>query len=100
MAEVLITFLPVAALLTVVPGPATALVVQSAFRGGRAEALRTVAGNSVGILIWALFAAFGLAAVVAASGEAFTVMKLACGVVLVYLGAQAVWRSRRRRAPA
>jgi threonine/homoserine/homoserine lactone efflux protein len=99
MAEALITFLPVAALLTIVPGPATALVVQSAFRGGRGEALRTVAGNSLGILIWALFAAFGLAAVVAASGEAFTVMKVACGVVLVYLGAQAVWRSRRRDAP-
>ena len=45
MAEALLTFLPVAALLTVLPGPATALVVQSAFRGGRPEALRTFAGN-------------------------------------------------------
>ncbi len=104
MAEALFTFLPVAALLTVLPGPATALVVQSAFQGGRAEALRTTAGNSLGILVWALFAAFGLAAVVAASGEAFTLMKLACGAALVYLGAQALWRSRhtgeRPRAPA
>jgi threonine/homoserine/homoserine lactone efflux protein len=96
MAEALLTFLPVAALLTIVPGPATALVVQSAFRGGRREALRTVAGNSLGILIWALFAALGLAAVVAASAEAFTAMKLACGLLLMYLGAQALWRSRGR----
>jgi threonine/homoserine/homoserine lactone efflux protein len=96
VAEALIAFLPVAALLTVVPGPATALVVQSAFRGGSGEALRTIAGNSIGILIWALFAAFGLAAVVAASAEAFTAMKLACGVVLVLLGVQAIWRARRR----
>jgi len=96
--ETLVTFLPVAVLLTIVPGPATALVVQSAFRGGRREALRTVAGNSLGILLWALFAAFGLAAVVAASAGAFTAMKLACGVALVYLGAQAIWRSRRHGA--
>ena len=96
MAEALLTFLPVAALLTVLPGPATALVVQSAFRGGRPEALRTIAGNSVGILVWALFAALGLAAVVAASAEAFTAMKLACGILLVYLGAQALWRGRGR----
>ncbi|MBN1528294.1 MAG: LysE family translocator [Thermoleophilaceae bacterium] len=96
MAEALVTFLPVAALLTVIPGPATALVVQSAFRGGSGEALRTIAGNSLGILIWALLAAVGLAAVVAASAEAFTAMKLACGIVLIYLGAQALWRSRRR----
>jgi threonine/homoserine/homoserine lactone efflux protein len=104
MLEALLTFLPVAALLTILPGPATALVVQSAFQGGRAEALRTTAGNSLGILVWALFAAFGLAAVVAASGEAFTLMKLACGAALVYLGAQAIWRSRhgpeRPRTPA
>ena len=104
MLQALLTFLPVAALLTILPGPATALVVQSAFQGGRAEALRTTAGNSLGILVWALFAAFGLAAVVAASGEAFTLMKLACGAALVYLGAQAIWRSRhnheRPRVPA
>jgi threonine/homoserine/homoserine lactone efflux protein len=95
MAEALVTFLPVAALLTVLPGPATALVVQSAYRGGNREALRTIAGNSLGILIWALLAALGLGAVVAASAAAFSTMKVVCGVVLIVLGIQAIRGTRR-----
>jgi threonine/homoserine/homoserine lactone efflux protein len=96
MAEALVTFLPVAALLTILPGPATALVVQSAYRGGNREALRTIAGNSLGILIWALLAALGLGAVVAASATAFSTMKVVCGVVLIVLGIQAIRGARRR----
>jgi threonine/homoserine/homoserine lactone efflux protein len=96
MARALVAFLPVAALLTILPGPATALVVQAAYRGGKREALRTIAGNSLGILIWALLAALGLGAVVAASATAFSTMKVVCGVVLIVLGIQAIRGARRR----
>jgi threonine/homoserine/homoserine lactone efflux protein len=88
--EVLLTFLPVAALLTVTPGVATALVIRSAARGGRREALLTTAGNSIGVLAWAGFAAVGIAAAVAASAEAFTVIKYAGALVLVVLGIQSL----------
>jgi len=90
MTRTLIAFAPVAALLSLAPGPATALVVRNAARGGRRHALLTTVGNSVGVLAWGVFAAAGIAAVVAASAELFTVMKLAGAAFLVYLGMQSL----------
>jgi threonine/homoserine/homoserine lactone efflux protein len=91
----LLAFVPVAAVLTITPGPATALVVRSAAVGGRGHALRTTCGNALGVLAWAVLAALGVAAVVATSVEAFTVLKLVGAVVLVVLGVNAL---RRRGA--
>jgi threonine/homoserine/homoserine lactone efflux protein len=93
----LVAFAPVAALLTVTPGAATALVVRSAVSGGRRRALATTVGNSLGVLAWGCFAALGIAAVVATSAEAFTAVKLAGAVVLVVLGLQSL---RGHRDPA
>jgi threonine/homoserine/homoserine lactone efflux protein len=90
MTTMLIAFAPVAALLSLAPGPATALVVRNAARGGRRHALLTTVGNSIGVLAWAVFAAAGIAAVVAASAELFTVLKLAGAAFLVYLGIQSL----------
>ncbi len=86
MLRTLLTFAPVAALLTITPGATTALVVRSASRGGRRQAFFTTAGNSIGVLTWGVFAAVGIAAVVAASTEAFTTIKLAGAAVLVGMG--------------
>jgi threonine/homoserine/homoserine lactone efflux protein len=101
MLEVLLTFAPVAVVLCLTPGPATALVIRSALRGGRRDALLTCAGNSCGILLWAVAAALGVAALVAASEIAFTVLKLVGGAYLVYLASRrgataATSRSARR----
>jgi threonine/homoserine/homoserine lactone efflux protein len=85
-----ITFLPVAALLTITPGMATALVVKSAAVSGRREAFRVTVGNEVGVVVWALLAAAGVAAVVAASATAFTVMKVVCAGFLIVLGVKAL----------
>jgi threonine/homoserine/homoserine lactone efflux protein len=97
MLRALVAFAPVAALLTVTPGAATALVVRSAVSGGRRRALATTIGNSLGVLAWGCFAAMGIAAVVATSAAAFTAVKLAGAVVLVILGLQSL---RGRREPA
>jgi threonine/homoserine/homoserine lactone efflux protein len=86
----LVAFAPVAVLLTVTPGAATALVVRSAAVGGRREALATTVGNSIGVLAWGCFAAMGVAAVVATSAEAFTAVKLVGAVALVVLGLQSL----------
>jgi threonine/homoserine/homoserine lactone efflux protein len=86
----IVTFAPVALLLTVTPGVATALVVRNAAVGGRGHALRTTVGNAIGVMTWALLAAIGVAAVVATSVEAFTAVKLVGAVVLVVLGVQAL----------
>src|SRR3954451_974086 len=90
MPHTLLTFLPVATLLTVTPGVATVLVVQRAARDGRRAALLTTAGNELGVLVWAVAAAIGLAAVVAASAAVFTAVKLAGALVLLIMGLRAL----------
>ena len=85
-----LTFVPVALVLTITPGAATAMVVRSAAHGGRPAALRTTIGNSLGIFAWGLLAAVGIAAVVATSVEAFTVVKLAGAVALVAMGVRSL----------
>jgi threonine/homoserine/homoserine lactone efflux protein len=50
------------------------------------------------LLIWTGAAAFGVAALVRESEVAFTILKLAGAVYLVYLGAQALLASRRHAA--
>ena len=62
----------------------------------RARAPTTI-GNAIGVLTWALLAAIGVAAVVAASAEAFTIVKLAGAGALIVLGLQALPRRDRSR---
>jgi threonine/homoserine/homoserine lactone efflux protein len=82
----LLSFVGVAVLVSLLPGPATALVVRSAAVHGRRSAMLTVLGNSTGILFWAVASVLGISALVAASETAFWVLKVVGAVVLVYLG--------------
>jgi threonine/homoserine/homoserine lactone efflux protein len=91
----LVAFAPVAVLLTITPGVATALVIRNAARGGRRHAFLTTAGNSIGVLAWGFFAAAGIATVVAASTAAFTAVKLAGALVLVIMGVRSLRLGRR-----
>nr|WP_319233907.1 LysE family translocator [Streptomyces sp. MB09-02B] len=83
------------AALTVIPGPDMALVTKRAIASGRAEALRTAAGITTGLLVWGVFTVVGLAAILAASAETYFVVKILGASYLVFLGAQALWQSRR-----
>ncbi|WP_375256496.1 LysE family translocator [Streptomyces sp. PKU-EA00015] len=85
----------VLALLTVVPGPDMAVVTKRAIASGTAEALRTAAGITTGLLVWGVFTVVGLAAILAASAEAYFVVKILGAAYLVFLGLQALWQSRR-----
>jgi threonine/homoserine/homoserine lactone efflux protein len=88
-------FAAVAALIVVVPGPDMALVLRNGVAYGRRAAVATALGINAGLLVWAVVAALGVAAVVRASGTAFTVLKLAGAAYLVWLGARALvdaWR--------
>jgi threonine/homoserine/homoserine lactone efflux protein len=86
----LVSFVGVAVLLSLLPGPATALVIRSAAVHGRRSAFLTVLGNSTGIMFWALASVLGISALVAASEAAFVALKVVGAVVLVYLGVQAI----------
>jgi threonine/homoserine/homoserine lactone efflux protein len=91
----LAVFLGVAVVVTLTPGPATAMVIRSALRGGRRSALLYPLGNSVGVLVWGGAAALGVSALIAASEAAFLALKVGGAVVLVTLGVQSFRRSRR-----
>jgi RhtB (resistance to homoserine/threonine) family protein len=88
-------FLAVAAVIVLTPGVDMALVTRNALLHGRRSALATAVGVNVGIAFWTVAAAAGLAAVVAASAEAFTAIKLVGAAYLVYLGVQALLHARR-----
>jgi len=91
-------FLAIAVVVVLTPGPATALVVRNSLRGGPRAAWATTAGNSTGILAWALASVLGISALVAASEAAFATLKIVGAVVLVWLGVQA-WRRSRAGLP-
>ncbi|WP_037497450.1 LysE family translocator [Solirubrobacter soli] len=86
-------FLPIAALVTITPGAATAMVIRSAMRGGWTAGLRTIAGNSIGVVAWALLSIAGISALVAASEVAFIALKVTGALVLVWLGIQSFRRA-------
>ncbi|WP_089100362.1 LysE family translocator [Streptomyces hyaluromycini] len=87
----------VLAVLTLVPGPDMAVVTKRAIASGWRDGLRTVGGIAAGLLIWGTLTVVGLAAVLAASATAYTVVKFLGAAYLGFLGAQALWQSRRGR---
>jgi threonine/homoserine/homoserine lactone efflux protein len=91
-------FAGVVALGAMSPGPDFAVVVRRSAVSGRALGMAAAAGVSVGVFGWVMAAATGIAALLAASAVAFTVVKLVGGAYLVYLGAKALWAARRAGA--
>jgi threonine/homoserine/homoserine lactone efflux protein len=61
--------------------------------------MATVLGLGFGLYVWALLAALGLGALVAASQLAYDVLRVAGAVVLVLLGVRALREASRQRAP-
>jgi threonine/homoserine/homoserine lactone efflux protein len=84
-------FLVAVLLISASPGPAMALILRRAALRGTRAALPTVLGLEAGLYLWALAAGAGLAAVVAASATAYTVLRVVGAVVLLYLGLRAWW---------
>jgi threonine/homoserine/homoserine lactone efflux protein len=80
----------VAFVLIAIPGPSVVFTVGRALAYGRAVALTTVVGNSLGLLVVLLLVALGLGDVVARSDAVFELLKYAGAAVLVWLGIQAI----------
>lgn len=95
----LLAYLGVAVVLIVTPGPDTALTVRNALTGGRRFAVETAVGVACGQLIWGAAAAGGIAAVLAASAVAFSVLKLAGGLFLILLGLRTLLGALRGQPP-
>jgi threonine/homoserine/homoserine lactone efflux protein len=88
-------------LISASPGPAMALILRRTALHGMRTAVPLILGLELGLYLWALAAAAGFAALVAASEAAYWVLKIVGACVLVYLGVRAwlaAWRERRSDA--
>ncbi len=82
------TFLIASFVLAVTPGPGVFYIVTRSLMQGRRAGLASVAGVAAGNFGNALAAAIGLAALFAVSSLAFTVVKYAGALYLIWLGVQ------------
>ncbi|MEP9363057.1 LysE family translocator [Nocardioides sp. CN2-186] len=91
-----LAFVVASALFIQVPGPSLLFTIGRALTVGRRDALLSVLGNALGVTTQVIFIAVGLGAIVAASAEAYLVLKAVGAAYVVWLGIQAI----RHRADA
>jgi threonine/homoserine/homoserine lactone efflux protein len=94
------SFALVAALVTIIPGIDTALVVRTTVTQGRSRGFAAALGINTGVLVWGAAAAVGVSALLAASQVAYDVVRAAGAAYLVWLGSVMLWRTWRRRGTA
>lgn len=73
-------------LLNATPGPDTAYIIGRSIAQGRSAGIVSALGISAGCCLHAIASALGLSAILAASANAFMLIKLAGGAYLIYLG--------------
>lgn len=84
-------FLAAALLVAVTPGPGIFYVAARTLAGGRAEGIASSFGTGVGGLVHVIAGAVGVSALVMASAEAFTLLKIVGAIYLIWLGIK-TWR--------
>jgi len=89
----LLLFVFSALLLNITPGPDTLYIVGRSSTQGFKAGANAALGISAGIMVHVTAAALGLSAILAASATAFTVLKVAGAVYLIYIGISLI-RSR------
>ena len=96
IAQSLVAFCIAAGLLTIAPGLDTALVLRTAAAEGPRGAALAGLGVVIGCLTWGAAVAFGLGALLAASQLAFSALKWAGALYLVWLGLHLLLKPRSR----
>ena len=91
-------FLAAASIIALSPGPGILYVAARTLAGGRGEGLASSLGTAIGGLVHVLAGAIGVSALVMASAEAFTLLKLAGALYLVWLGLKTM-RDARAELP-
>jgi threonine/homoserine/homoserine lactone efflux protein len=87
-------FLAAALIVAVTPGPGIFYVAARTLAGGRGEGLASSVGTGLGGLVHVVAGAAGVSAIVMASAEAFTVLKFAGALYLVWLGIKTISEAR------
>ena len=98
-ADRLVAFVLTAFVVIVIPGPSVLFVVGRALASGRRVAVLTVIGNALGEYVQVIAVAIGIGALAEQSVAAFTIIKLAGGAYLIYLGVR-TFRERKSLAAA
>lgn len=88
-------FFAAALLLAVTPGPGLFYVAARTLAGGRAEGVASSFGTGLGGMIHVLAGGAGVSALVLASAELFTALKLLGAAYLAWLGLRAVLAARK-----
>ncbi len=91
------TFLGLAAVIIVTPGPDTALTIRNSLLGGWRAGLYTGGGVVTGQAVWALAASTGVAVLLQASQPAFLVVRITGAAYLVFLGVHSLREAVRPR---
>jgi threonine/homoserine/homoserine lactone efflux protein len=86
----IIAFAVAAFVLTITPGPDMALQLSRAINYGRAHGFATVAGAITGLVVHTTLAALGISVLIVAAPAAFTALKIAGAVYLIWLAWQAI----------
>jgi threonine/homoserine/homoserine lactone efflux protein len=87
-----------ALLLAVTPGPGIFYVAARTLAGGRAERVASSFGTGLGGLVHVLAGSLGVSAIVLASAELFTALKLLGAAYLVWIGFRTFQAARRDAA--
>ena len=87
-------FLVAAILIILAPGPSVLFAIARAISWGRVTAIATVAGNALGMFTLSVLVAFGLGPILQRSEIAFISVQVLGGLYLIYLGVDAIKRSK------
>lgn len=88
-------YIAAASLLAVTPGPGIFYVAARTLAGGRAEGVASSFGTGLGGMVHVLAGSLGVSAVVLASAELFTALKLIGAAYLVWIGFRTFQAARR-----
>jgi threonine/homoserine/homoserine lactone efflux protein len=89
----LLAFAAASLALIVLPGPSVAYILTTTLRHGRGVGLASTLGIEAGYLVHVAGTVLGVSALIAASAQAFTALKVAGAAYLLWLAVRA-WRSR------
>ena len=81
-----LAYLPVAFVFGIAPGPDAMLAMRHSLSGGVKEGVAVALGAATGSVAWGVAAAVGLASLLNSAPGAFTAIRIAGAVYLVYLG--------------
>jgi threonine/homoserine/homoserine lactone efflux protein len=88
-----------ALLLAITPGPGIFYVAARSLAGGRAEGIASSFGTALGGLVHVVAGALGVSALLLASAELFTALKLLGAAYLIWLGLRTIMDARRGAGP-